>query len=56
VTFAETEQRLEQIMRRIHNRCLVTADEYGQPGNYVAGANIAGFIRVADAMLALGLV
>ncbi|VEG39027.1 glutamate dehydrogenase [Mycolicibacterium flavescens] len=55
-TFVETEQRLEQIMRRIHNRCLVTAEEYGQPGNYVAGANIAGFIRVADAMLALGLV
>ena len=55
-TFADTEQRLEQIMRRIHQRCLVTADEYGQPDNYVAGANIAGFIRVADAMLALGLV
>lgn len=55
-TFADTEMRLEQIMRRIHNRCLVTADEYGQPGNYVAGANIAGFIRVADAMLSLGLV
>ncbi len=56
-TFADTETRLEQIMRRIHNRCLVTADEYGQPGNYVAGgANIAGFIRVADAMLALGVV
>ena len=55
-TFVETEERLEQIMRRIHNRCLSTADEYGQPGNYVAGANIAGFIRVADAMLALGLV
>ena len=55
-TFAETEARLEQIMRRIHYRCLATADEYGQPGNYVAGANIAGFIRVADAMLALGLI
>ncbi|EKF22703.1 glutamate/Leucine/Phenylalanine/Valine dehydrogenase family protein [Mycolicibacterium hassiacum DSM 44199] len=55
-TFAETEARLEQIMRRIHNRCLETAEEYGQPGSYVAGANIAGFIRVADAMLALGLV
>ncbi|MGV0837422.1 NADP-specific glutamate dehydrogenase [Mycolicibacterium thermoresistibile] len=55
-TFVDTELRLEQIMRRIHNRCLVTAEEYGQPGNYMAGANIAGFIRVADAMLALGLV
>ncbi|MDV3129022.1 NADP-specific glutamate dehydrogenase [Mycobacterium sp. 21AC1] len=55
-TFVDTEKRLEEIMRRIHNRCLSTAEEYGQPGNYVAGANIAGFIRVADAMLALGLV
>lgn len=55
-TFGDTQARLEQIMRRIHNRCLETADEYGQPDNYVAGANIAGFIRVADAMLALGLV
>ncbi|MGV0811989.1 NADP-specific glutamate dehydrogenase [Mycolicibacterium boenickei] len=55
-TFDDTEARLAEIMRRIHDRCLTTADEYGQPGNYVAGANIAGFIRVADAMLALGLV
>jgi glutamate dehydrogenase (NADP+) len=55
-TFADTEARLEQIMRRIHNRCLVTAEEYGQPDSYLAGANIAGFIRVADAMLALGVV
>ena len=55
-TFVDTEKRLEDIMRRIHNRCLSTAEEYGQPGNYLAGANIAGFIRVADAMLALGLV
>ncbi|MDA4106099.1 NADP-specific glutamate dehydrogenase [Mycolicibacterium holsaticum] len=55
-TFVDTEKRLEEIMRRIHNRCLSTAEEYDQPGNYVAGANIAGFIRVADAMLALGLV
>jgi glutamate dehydrogenase (NADP+) len=55
-TFAETEARLAEIMRRIHGRCLSTAEEYGQPGNYVAGANIAGFIRVADAMSALGLV
>ena len=55
-TFTDTEARLSEIMRRVHDRCLSTADEYGQPGNYVAGANIAGFIRVADAMLALGLV
>ncbi|OKH85269.1 glutamate dehydrogenase [Mycobacterium sp. ST-F2] len=55
-TFDETEQRLAEIMGRIHDRCLSTADEYGQPGNYAAGANIAGFIRVADAMSALGVV
>src|SRR5690606_17892596 len=53
-TFEHTEQRLAEIMRSIHDRCLETADEYGMPGDYVAGANIAGFIQVADAMLALG--
>ncbi len=35
---------------------MATADEYGMPGNYVAGANIGGFIQVADAMLALGVI
>ncbi len=55
-TFEHTEERLAEIMRGIHDRCLATADEYGQPGNYVAGANIAGFIQVADAMLAQGVV
>ena len=40
----------------IHDRCAETAEEYGAPGNYVLGANIAGFRRVADAMLALGVV
>ncbi len=55
-TFDETEARLAEIMGRIHDNCLTTADAYGQPGNYAAGANIAGFIRVADAMQALGLI
>jgi len=55
-TFEETETQLADIMGRIHDLCLTTADEYGSPGNYVAGANIAGLIRVADAMLALGVV
>jgi glutamate dehydrogenase (NADP+) len=55
-TSQETEERLAEIMGRIHDRCLNTAEEYGQPGNYIAGANIAGFVRVADAMVALGLV
>jgi glutamate dehydrogenase (NADP+) len=55
-TFAHTEDRLTQIMEAIHARCAETAEEFGQPGNYVLGANIAGFRRVADAMLALGVV
>lgn len=55
-TFEDTEARLAEIMTRIHERCLTTADEYGQPGDYVAGANIAGFIQVADAMLAQGVI
>ncbi|MDF0529793.1 NADP-specific glutamate dehydrogenase [Tsukamurella sp. 8F] len=55
-SFEYTEQRLAEIMRGIHARCLETADEYGRPGDYVAGANIAGFIRVANAMLALGVI
>jgi glutamate dehydrogenase (NADP+) len=55
-TFAHTEERLAEIMRGIHDRCLETADQYGSPGDYVAGANIAGFIQGADAMLALGVI
>jgi glutamate dehydrogenase (NADP+) len=55
-SFEHTEERLAVIMRNIHDRCLETADEYGAPGNYLAGANIAGFIQVADAMLALGII
>ena len=54
--FEHTETRLAAIMRAIHDRCLATADEYGRPGDYLAGANIAGFTQVADAMLALGLI
>jgi glutamate dehydrogenase (NADP+) len=55
-TFEESERRLAGIMRRIHDCCAATAEEHGMPGNYVAGANIAGFTRVADAMLALGVI
>ena len=55
-SFEHTEERLAGIMARIHDRCAETADEYGDPGNYVLGANIAGFTKVADAMLALGVV
>ncbi len=55
-TFEFTEQKLGQIMRNIHEACYETALEYGCPGNYVVGANIAGFTKVAKAMVALGLV
>lgn len=55
-TFDYTQERLSEIMSSIHDRCLETADEYGAPNDYVAGANIGGFTRVADAMLALGLI
>jgi len=55
-TFEHTEERLVEIMREIHAACHDTAADYGEPGNYVLGANIAGLTRVADAMLALGLV
>ena len=55
-TFEATEKRLETIMHNIHDRCAEMADTYGAPGNYVLGANVAGFIRVAEAMRALGVV
>jgi glutamate dehydrogenase (NADP+) len=55
-SFEFTEQKLEQIMVDIHARCHQTAEEYGTPGNYVIGANIAGFLKVAKAMLAMGLI
>jgi glutamate dehydrogenase (NADP+) len=55
-TFEHTEQRLAEIMRGIHQRAFETAEEYGTPGNYVNGANIAGFIKVARAMVALGVI
>jgi glutamate dehydrogenase (NADP+) len=55
-SFEHTEQRLAEIMVGIHDHCWQTAEEYGAPGDYVVGANIAGFLKVARAMLALGLV
>ncbi|MGH3589208.1 MAG: NADP-specific glutamate dehydrogenase, partial [Pseudonocardia sp.] len=55
-SFEHTESRLAEIMTGIHDRCLATADEYDAPGDYVAGANIAGFTHVADAMIAFGVV
>src|SRR5690606_17491144 len=55
-TFEYTEERLAEIMRNIHETCHATADEFGTPNNYVNGANIAGFLKVGRAMVALGLV
>jgi glutamate dehydrogenase (NADP+) len=52
----EVDQRLHQIMKSIHDTCLETAERFGTPGNYVNGANIAGFLKVANAMLYQGLV
>ena len=55
-SFEYTEKRLHGIMQNIHHDCYETAAEFGAPGNYVMGANIAGFRRVAEAMLAFGLI
>ncbi|MBG0738143.1 NADP-specific glutamate dehydrogenase [Paeniglutamicibacter antarcticus] len=55
-SFEHTEARLTEIMVGIHDRCAETAETYGAPGNYVVGANIGGFVKVADAMLAQGLI
>ncbi len=52
----EVDARLCQIMQNIHHTCMVTAKRYGAPGNYLVGANIAGFLKVANAMLEQGLV
>ncbi len=55
-TFEFTENRLQKIMRSIHEDCHQTAEEYGFGSNYVVGANIAGFRKVAEAMIALGVI
>ena len=54
--FANSEQKLRDIMADIHDASFRAAERYGTPGDYVAGANIAGFERVADAMLAQGVI
>ena len=52
----EVDQRLQGIMKSIHKSCLDAAETYGKKGDYVMGANIAGFVKVANAMLAYGVV
>ncbi|MEX2230617.1 MAG: NADP-specific glutamate dehydrogenase [Cyclobacteriaceae bacterium] len=52
----DVDEKLHAIMKNIHDNCLTAAKEYGMPGNYLAGANIAGFLKVARAMQAQGVV
>jgi glutamate dehydrogenase (NADP+) len=52
----EVDDRLRMIMKEIHTTCVHTADRFGTPGNYVNGANIGGFLKVADAMIDQGVV
>lgn len=55
-TSEEVDSRLKAIMKNIHDTCLYNANKYGQPGNYLVGANIAGFLKVANAMKAQGVI
>jgi glutamate dehydrogenase (NADP+) len=55
-TREEVDNRLKLIMKTIHHTCVAAAERYGAPGDYEAGANIAGFVKVVDAMLDQGLV
>ena len=55
-TREEVDNRLRLIMKSIHNACVQTAERFGVKGNYVVGANIAGFLKVADAMIDQGVV
>ena len=52
----EVESKLKGIMQSIHHACISASEEYGTPGNYVNGANIAGFVKVADSMMDQGIV
>ena len=55
-TREEVDGRLNTIMKSIHSACLVASEDFGESGNYVIGANIAGFVKVVNAMLDQGLV
>ena len=52
----EVDHRLHLIMKSIHHTCVTIADRFGTPGNYVNGANIGGFLKVADAMMDQGII
>jgi glutamate dehydrogenase (NADP+) len=55
-TFEDVDRRLQMIMNTVYDQCIGAAREYGLDGNLVAGANIAGFRKVAAAMIAQGVV
>jgi glutamate dehydrogenase (NADP+) len=55
-SFEETDAKLKQIMQTIHKQSIMASEKYGHKGNYVVGANIAGFVKVADSMLAQGII
>jgi glutamate dehydrogenase (NADP+) len=55
-SFEYTDEQLKQIMKNIHGRCREAAEEYGTPGNYVSGANIASFVTLARALIAQGII
>jgi glutamate dehydrogenase (NADP+) len=52
----EVDAKLQGIMKSIHTACFETAERFGTPGNYVNGANIAGFLKVANAMMDQGVI
>ena len=52
----EVDQKLQGIMKSIHDTCLIASEKYGFKNNYMAGANIAGFKKVADTMIAKGII
>ena len=54
-SFEQVEKKLKEVMIDIHTTCYEVAEEYGVPGNYLDGANIAGFLNVAHAMIAEGV-
>ena len=55
-SFEDSEAKLHHIMRTMHDSAYTAAERYGQPGNYVVGANCAAFVKVADAMIAQGVI
>ena len=55
-SFDDSEARLRSIMSGVHNAAFTAAERYGAPGDYVVGANAAAFVKVADAMLAQGVI